>query len=71
MADSATPWTAARQASLSFTVSQRLLKLMSIELVMPLNRYKCFILDIFVYLTIPLYTVPQAYMMDFGSKKVF
>ena len=27
----ATPWTAARQASLSFTNSQRLLKLMSIE----------------------------------------
>ena len=30
-----TPWTAARQASLSFTVSQSLLKLMSIESVMP------------------------------------
>ena len=29
------PWTAACQASLSFTISQRLLKLMSIELVMP------------------------------------
>ena len=32
---SATPWTAARHASLSFTVSQSLLKLMSIESVMP------------------------------------
>ena len=31
----ATPWTAARQASLSTTNSQSLLKLMSIELVMP------------------------------------
>ena len=31
----ATPWTAAHQVSLSFTVSQSLLKLMSIELVMP------------------------------------
>ena len=31
----ATPWTAARQASLSFTNSQSLFKLMSIELVMP------------------------------------
>ena len=31
----ATPWTAARQASLSITNSQSLLKLMSIELVMP------------------------------------
>ena len=32
---SATPWTAAHQASLSFTISQSLLKLMSIELVIP------------------------------------
>ena len=31
----ATPWTAAHQASQSFTISQSLLKLMSIELVMP------------------------------------
>ena len=30
-----TPWTAARQASLSFTISQSLFKLMSIESVMP------------------------------------
>ena len=34
----ATPWTAARQASLSFTISQSLLKLMSIESVMPSNQ---------------------------------
>ena len=34
----ATPWTAARQASLSITNSQTLLKLMSIELVMPSNH---------------------------------
>ena len=33
-----TPWTAARQASLSFTISQSLLKLMSIESVMPSNH---------------------------------
>ena len=33
-----TPWTAARQASLSITNSQSLLKLMSIELVMPSNH---------------------------------
>ena len=33
-----TPWTAARQASLAFTISQSLLKLMSIELVMPSNH---------------------------------
>ena len=35
----ATPWTAARQASLSITNSQSLLKLMSIELVMPSNHF--------------------------------
>ena len=34
----ATPWTAALQASLSFTTSLNLLKLMSIELVMPSNH---------------------------------
>ena len=33
-----TPWTSACQASLSFTISQSLLKLMSIELVMPSNH---------------------------------
>ena len=33
-----TPWTAAHQASLSFTISQSLLKLMSIESVMPSNH---------------------------------
>ena len=33
----ATPWTAAHQASLSFTISQSLLKLMSIKSVMPSN----------------------------------
>ena len=35
---SATPWTAARQASLSITSSWGLLKLMSIELVVPSNH---------------------------------
>ena len=32
------PWTAGHQTSLSFTISQNLLKLMSIELVMPSNH---------------------------------
>ena len=36
------PWAAACQASLSFTVSQGLLKLMSIELVMPSNHLVLF-----------------------------
>ena len=38
MSDSVTPWTAARQATLSFTISQSLLKLMSIESVIPSNH---------------------------------
>ena len=33
-----TPWTAACQASLSFTISQSLLKLICIESVMPFNH---------------------------------
>ena len=38
MSDSASPWTAACQASLSITSSQTLLVLMSVELVMPSNH---------------------------------
>ena len=38
MPDPVTPWTVARQASLSFTVSWSLLKLMSTELMMPSNH---------------------------------
>ena len=38
MSDSATAWTIAHRASLSFTISQSLLKLMSIEVVMPSNH---------------------------------
>ena len=38
VSDSATPGTAAHQASLSFTVSWSLLKLMSVESVMPSNQ---------------------------------
>ena len=38
MSDSVTPWTAARQASLSFTISQSLPNLMSIESVMSSNH---------------------------------
>ena len=34
----ATPWTAARQASVSFTISQSLLKFMSTKSVMPSNH---------------------------------
>ena len=38
MSDSATPWTAAYHASLSFTVFWNLLKLISIESMMPSNH---------------------------------
>ena len=38
VSDSATPWTAACQPSLTFTISQSLLKLMSIESKMPSNH---------------------------------
>ena len=38
MSDSVTPWTAVLQASLSFTVSQSLLKLRCIESVMLFSR---------------------------------
>ena len=38
LSDSETPWTAACQAFLSLSISQSLLKLMSIELVMPSNH---------------------------------
>ena len=38
LSDSGTPWTTARQASLSITNTRSLLKLMSIESVMPSNH---------------------------------
>ena len=54
----ATPWTAARQASLSFTISQSLLKLMSIESMMPSNH---------LILCRPLFLLPSI----FPSIRVF
>ena len=50
MSDSVTPSTAARQASLSFTISLSLLKLMSIESVMPSNH---------LILCCPLFLLPS------------
>ena len=49
----ATPWTAARQASLSFTNSWSLLKLMSIESVMPSTRLILYHLLLFLPLIFP------------------
>ena len=45
-----TPWTTAHQASLSFTISHSLLKLMSIELVMPSNHRRGDLLEKIVML---------------------
>ena len=53
-----TPWTAAHQASLSFTISWNLFKLMSIESVMPSNH---------LILSCPLLLLPSI----FPSIKVF
>ena len=53
-----TPWTEARQASLSFTISWSLLKLMSIESVMPSNQ---------LILCCPLFLLPSV----FPSIRVF
>ena len=53
-----TPWIVAYQASLTFTISQSLLKLMSMELVMPSNR---------LVLCCPLILLPSI----FPSIKVF
>ena len=52
VSDSATPWTAARQASLSITNSQSLLKLVSIESVMPSNH---------LILCLPLLLLPSIF----------
>ena len=48
----ATPWTTACQASLSFTISQSLLKLMSIESMMPSNH---------LILCLPLLLLPSVF----------
>ena len=44
VSDSVIPWTAVCQASLSFTISWSLLKLMSIDSVMPSSHHICFTL---------------------------
>ena len=60
----ATPWTAAHQASLSITNSQSLLKLMSIELVIPSNH---------LILCHPLLLLPSIFpsIRVFSNKSVF
>ena len=55
-----TPWTAARQASLSFTISWSLLKLMSIESVMPSSH---------LVLCCPLLLLPSVFLSIRGFSK--
>ena len=64
MSDSATPWTAACQASLSITNPQSLLKLMSIESVIPSNH---------LILCHPLLLLPSIFPSSrvFSSESVF
>ena len=59
----ATPWTTARQASLSFTISRSLLKLMSTELVMPSNHLifcRPLLLPPSIFLSIRVFSNEQA-----------
>ena len=60
----ATPWTAACQAFLSFTIFQSLLKLMSIEWLMPSNH---------LILYQPLFLLPSLFpnIRIFSDKSVF
>ena len=63
MSNSVTPWTAARQASLSFTIAQSLLKLMSIELLIPSSH---------LVLCSPLLLLPSIFpsIMVFSNESV-
>ena len=61
MSDYLIPWTAARQASLSFTIFQSLLKVMSIESYMPSNHLTlcclcCLLLLPSIYLRISVFS---------------
>ena len=64
-----TPWTAACQASLSIANSQRFLKLMSIELVMPSNHLIlcCLLLLPSVFLSIRIFPLSQFFTLGGSS----
>ena len=68
-----TPWIAARQASLSITNSQSLLKLMSIELVMPSNHLILYHPLLFlpsIFPSIRVFPVSQFFASDGQSIRV-
>ena len=66
----AAPWTAAHQASLSFTISQSLLKLMSIQSVMPsIHLVLCrpLLLLLSVFPSIRVFSTESALSMEWPS----
>ena len=65
----ATPWTAACQSSLSFTISQSLLKLMSIESVMPSNHF-IFCCPLLLLLPIPPRSFPVSQFFASGGQSI-
>ena len=59
-----TPWTATHQASLSFTISQHLLKLTSTELVIPSNHFDlchCLLLLPSIFPSIKVFSIELAF----------
>ena len=63
VSDFATPWTAARQASLSITNSRSLLKLMSIESVMPSNLCRPLLLPPSIFPSIRVFSSESVFLI--------
>ena len=67
----ATPWTAARQASLSITKSRSLLKLMSIESVMPSNHLiLCCLLLFLPSIFLSMQSFPMSQLLASGGQSI-
>ena len=69
-----TPWTAALQTSLSFTISQSLLKLRSIELVMPSNHLllcRLLLLLPSVFPSIRVFSIESALLIRWPKYRIF
>ena len=66
-----TPWTAACQASLSFTISWSLLKLMSIESVMPSNHlFFCCLFSFYLQFFPASVSFPMSQLFTSGDQNV-
>ena len=71
MSNSATPWTAARQAFLSSTISRSLFKLLSIELVMPSNHFTlCHLLLLLPAIFPSLGSFPMSQLFTSGGQSI-